>query len=220
MSRSQRSPANRRRRSPGCESAPSDAEVRRRTQAAVAAVRAGDVDAFADIVTLYKVRLMSACVTLMRNRGAAEELAQDVFVRAYRYLDSYDERRDFYPWLAKIAYRLAGRRWAEAKRNPRTESTDELVERLSDGSPTATPDERLTGAEQARRLWQAVEKLPQGERFAVLLFYRQGMSVTDAADVMDVTPGAVKTWLYRARKHLRALLEREAVEDCAKESNG
>lgn len=76
-------------------------------RSAVAAVRRGDTEAFGQLVALYQADIMSLSIALLRNVAAAEELAQDVFVRAFRHLHSFDNRKRFYPWLATIAYRLA-----------------------------------------------------------------------------------------------------------------
>ena len=190
-----------------------ETETARRGEArrALAAVRSGDTEAYGQFVALYEARIMSLCLALMRNTGVAEELAQDVFVRAYRYLDSLDDARPIYPWLAKIAYRLAQTRWQRERREAALRA--EAGEQLSSDRGAEGPLAAAIADEEARRLWRAVHALPQGERAAAVLYYRDGMDVRGVADVLGVSTGTVKTFLFRARKRLHAmLLQRDAAQ--------
>lgn len=73
----------------------------------VCAIRRGDREAFAELVERYHVRVYGLALMMVRERAAAEEVAQDAFVRAYTHVDRFDDRQPFYPWLATIAVRLA-----------------------------------------------------------------------------------------------------------------
>jgi RNA polymerase sigma-70 factor (ECF subfamily) len=176
------------------------AEAARVARDAVRAVRAGDVEAFGRVVDEYQCRNFAVALMLSRDGTAAEEIAQDAFVRAFTHLDAYDERLPFYPWLATIAVRLA-QNW-QVKR-----SRD--VSRESDLAPydePATSDDQLAALiaeDEVRRLWRAVAALPWGERTAALLYYRQELGVSEIASVPGVTAGTVKTLLFRARQRLR-----------------
>jgi RNA polymerase sigma-70 factor (ECF subfamily) len=187
-----------------------DASLQRKTAQAVKAARSGDTQAFGLLVELYKDQLMGLCVTLMRNTGEAEELAQDVFVRAYRYLGSFDDRRPFYPWLAKIAYRLTQTRWQRQRREVGLQ--DEAWAQLTHNRPDDDPSIVLVADEQARHLWKAIGELPGGERAATILYYRHGMDIREVSQVLGVSTGAVKTFLFRARRHLSSALGRSMID--------
>jgi len=172
---------------------------------ALAEVRAGRRDAYERVVELCQSRLLSFTMSLLKDYAAAQELTQDAFVRAYRYLDRFDDRRPFYPWLATIAFRLAQDRWQRQRRDR------ELAQRYGaasseDGVTRDDPLRTVIADEESARLWQAVQGLPGGERAAVLLFYRQELKVQETARVLGVSPGTVKTLLFRARRHLREAL--------------
>lgn len=173
-------------------------------QEALAEARAGGHDAYARVVELCQSRLLSFAMSLLKDYDAAQELTQDAFVRAHRYLDRFDDRRQFYPWLATIAFRLAQDRWQRQRRDR------ELAQRYGAASEEAVarddPLRAMIADEASGRLWQAVEGLPGGERAAVLLFYGQDLKVREAARVLGVSSGAVKTLLFRARRHLREAL--------------
>ena len=173
---------------------------------AVARVLAGDHEAFAHLVEAYQSRLLSLSLSLVRDRAAAEELAQDAFVRAFEHLGSFDGRRPVYPWLAKIAVRLAQNRWRSARREP---VPLEDGEHRADPSPELDPLQGVLAEDRARQLWQAVDELTTRERVVVLLFYQQQLTVGEIARSLGVSSGTVKTLLFRARRRLRRLLGAE-----------
>jgi RNA polymerase sigma-70 factor (ECF subfamily) len=164
-------------------------------------VRDGDTEAYGPVVRSLESRLTSFCVTLLKNRTAAEEVAQEAFIRAYRYLDSFDPERPFYPWLARIAFRLA-----QSQRSRRRPA--EMPPRAEPGHPADRPSplDDLIRDERSRSLWKEVWDLPAGERASVVLYYRQDLSVREVADALGVTSGTVKTFLFRARRHLKQRL--------------
>ena len=176
----------------------------RELREALAEVRAGRRDAYGRVVELCQGRLLSFTTSLLKDHDAAQELTQDAFVRAYRYLDRFDHRRPFYPWLATIAFRLAQDRWQRQRRDR------ELAQRYgaasAEGVARDDPLSTVIADEESRQLWKAVQGLPGGERAAVLLFYRQDLKVSEAARLLGVSSGTVKTLLFRARRHLREAL--------------
>lgn len=183
--------------------------------AAVVAVLAGNSNAYALIVEQFQVSVMTVAMMLLKNRLAAEELTQDVFVRAYQRLSTFDSSRPMKPWLMKIAYRLAqdaGRqRMIETRRREtiaQKMSIAQTKEQNSVGSSSSSsPLQRLIVDEQSRLLWQAMETLPLSERAAAIFYYREGLSVEQIATTMGVSAGSIKTSLFRARDHLRTALQ-------------
>jgi RNA polymerase sigma-70 factor, ECF subfamily len=160
-----------------------------------------DREAFGRLVQTYQGRLFGLVLMMVRQPSAAEEVAQDAFVRAYTHLDHYDESRPFYPWLASIAVRLAQNWLRRHGRTVRREGTP--IDNAAEPAEDATALSALIADERGRRLWQAVSALPSGERTAVILYYRDEMAVRDIARALGVTTGTIKTLLFRARRHLR-----------------
>lgn len=174
-------------------------------RAAIDAVRRGDSDAFGAIVERYQRRLFGLALMMTRDPAGAEEIAQDAFVRAFVHLDAYDDTRPFYPWISTIAVRLAQNWLVRRTRAGAREGAglDPDVPVPADG---VDPLSALITDEADRRLWRSVTALPSGERTAVILYYRQDMSVGDIARALGVTRGTIKTLLFRARKRLRHAL--------------
>ena len=176
----------------------------------ICAIRNGDQQAYAEVMQLYQRRVIALALMIVRDSGGAEDVAQDAFVRAYTHLDSYDEQREFYPWLATITVHLA-RNWLRSE--ARTTAREDAF--VSDETETNISLDSLDGIiadESGRKLWHSVASLPPGERTATLLYYRQEMKVADIAATMDVSSGTIKTMLFRARQKLRVALEEDKLE--------
>jgi RNA polymerase sigma-70 factor, ECF subfamily len=176
-------------------------------RAAVRAVRRGDRDAFARIVTLYQRRVFGLALMMTRDPSGAEDIAQDAFVRAFVHLAAYDEGRPFYPWISTIVVRLA-QNWLvrRARTRAREDVGIEVDPDRTSAHAAVDPLDDLIADESERALWREVAALPAGERTAVILYYRQNMSVRDIAHALGVTGGTVKTLLFRARQRLRRTL--------------
>jgi RNA polymerase sigma-70 factor (ECF subfamily) len=174
----------------------------------VRSVRRGDREAFGHLVRGYQGRLFGLVLMMVREPAGAEEVTQDTFVRAFTHIGQYDDRRPFYPWIAAIAVRLAQNWLRQHGRTVQREGTalDSVDEpgASNSGSLSALIDD-----EAKRRLWRAVAALPSGERTAVILYYRDEMAVSDIARALGVTTGTIKTFLFRARRHLRERLSAE-----------
>ncbi len=170
-------------------------------QAAVRAVRQGDTNAFAWLVERYQRRLFGFALMLTREPAAADEVAQDAFVRAFVHLGAYDARRPFYPWLATIAVRLA-QNWLSRRARATAREGGAPAPDFEDVT-RADPLAALIADEQGRRLWRDVAALPSGERTAAILYYQQELSSREIAHALGVTTGTVKTLLFRARRRLR-----------------
>lgn len=185
-------------------SRPPQASEREATRAAILAVRGGDLEAFARVVEIYQRRVLGLVLMMTQDRTAAEDVMQESFIRAYTNLERYDPRRDFYPWLATIAVRLA-QNWL--KRHGRIVDREGVrILAGHDASGATDALQELMEDERARRLWAQVAALPQGERITVLLYYREEMKVRDIAETLGVTDGTVKTLLFRARQKLRRMM--------------
>ena len=176
----------------------------------VRAARAGDRDAFGHIVQMFESRLFRLVLVIIRDPSAAEDVSQEAFIRAYTRLDSFDENRPFYPWLATIGVRLS-QNWLKAHQRRRRDEGISL-ERGSERDEMAWALHKLMADERRRLLWHAVSTLPVAERTVVTLHYQDGLDVRTVGKTLTVTVGTVKTLLFRARRHLRARLTPAIVE--------
>ena len=189
----------------GVES-PSDADIMLRA-------KAGDQSAFDYLVQKYRRPMISFMYRMARNSAAAEDLAQEVFLRVYRSRASYEASAKFTTWLYRIATNLAVNH-ARDTRHERPEVQVSLDEPDDDtGTTLELPDGRLT-AEQAmvRRermlaIRSKVEALPEQQRLAVIMHKYQQMDYKQIADVLKKSESATKSLLFRAYETLREQLK-------------
>jgi RNA polymerase sigma-70 factor, ECF subfamily len=183
--------------------APSEQDLIRRA-------RAGDQEAFADLVMAHAERVYAALRRFGLDTGDADEVAQEVFLRAWRGLARFQERAQFSTWLYRIAFneaqrRLARRTLPRAQPAPDDDAPDPvatLPEPVESG-----PEATALAGEFERTLDAALEQLPGDWRAAVVLRDIEGLSTHDAAEVIGVGEAALKSRLHRGRMQLRGLLE-------------
>jgi RNA polymerase sigma-70 factor, ECF subfamily len=170
--------------------------------------RAGDQEAFAQLVMSHADRVYGALRRFGLDAGEADEVAQEVFLRAWRGLARFEERSQFSTWLYRIAFNEAQRRLARrppprAERDP---DREDLIVSLAE-SPDFGPEAQMLDREFERTLERALDELPADWRAAVVLRDIEGLSTHDAAEIVGVREAAFKSRLHRGRMRLRALLE-------------
>lgn len=169
---------------------------------AVQRVLAGDIAAFEDLVHRWQGPLVNLAFRFCRDRDRAEEMAQEAFLRAFRFLDRWGHEAAFSTWLFSLAinvYRSQMRR-----RRPPQISLDE-VPRLA-GSDD--PQQQVEDAQQSEAVRRMVLQLPWRYREALILFYFHGMDVAEAARSLQIAPGTLKARLHRGRALLQSKLAR------------
>lgn len=157
----------------------------------------GDKPAFAELVRRHQGRVRGLLMRLAQDRVLADDLAQEVFLRAYRGLVGFQRRSAFGTWLYRIAYnvylnnRTRVRRFCELPE-------DYVAAAVAPESALSAPRSDLR-----RDLSAAIETLPERYRAVVVLYYLEEVSYPEIADILGVPLGTVKTHLHRAKKLLR-----------------
>ena len=163
----------------------------------VETVLGGDVSAFERLVLRWQTPLINLAYRFCRDRGRAEDLAQEAFLRVYRGLHTWRRDAAFSTWLFAVAtncYRSELRRIP-----PMTETLDLLAMVGSDADPSSNSDRH-------EAIRQAVLALPARYREAIVLFYFHEMDISAAARSLGLPEGTVKTRLSRGRKILQRKL--------------
>lgn len=139
----------------------------------------------------------------------SDEVAQEVFVRAWRGLRRFEERAQFSTWLYRIAFNEAQRRLSRRRPPPRTEADPDRDDPiLSVPEPAGLgPEAQTLNREFEGTLERALGNLPDDWRAAVVLRDIEGLSTQEAAEIVGVGQAAFKSRLHRGRMQLRALLE-------------
>jgi RNA polymerase sigma-70 factor, ECF subfamily len=182
-------------------SRPSERELIRRA-------RGGDQDAFAELIAIHGARVHGALRRFGLEPEEADEVAQEVFVRAWRGLPRFAQRAQLSTWLYRIAFNEAQRRLS--RRGPRRgqldPEADDGIASLAE-SPELAPEAQTLGHEFEQILEGALDQLPADWRTAVILRDLEGLSTREAAEVAGVRQPAFKSRLHRGRMQLRTLLE-------------
>ncbi|HXE58789.1 MAG TPA: sigma-70 family RNA polymerase sigma factor [Gemmatimonadales bacterium] len=173
----------------------------------VAAAARGDGRAFARLVEATKNTVASIAFAIVRDAELSHEVAQDVYLAAWRELPRLREATSFLPWLRQTTRNRAHHLLrSDVRRRRRIEAgrTDALLAAAADPAPDALA--RLMAEEERRAVAEAIDALPDGTREVVILYYREGESVRQVAELLDLSEDAVKQRLSRARARLRASL--------------
>jgi RNA polymerase sigma-70 factor (ECF subfamily) len=169
--------------------------------AAVDRVLAGDLSAFAAIVTRWQGPLVSLAYRFCRDRGRAEEMAQEAFIRAFKGLRQWRRDAAFSTWLFAVATNLYR---TETRRFPPMVRLDLIPEPLD----PSRPDAAVEDDDRRRIVQRAVHSLPAKYRDVLLLYYFHEMDVAMAARSLGLPDGTVKARLSRGRDMLRMKLPR------------
>lgn len=151
----------------------------------------------------YGKRLYGLCLTLCGNPFDADDLYQDTWLKAMRNISQYDASKEFEPWLTKICvntYRNTLRRIARSPLLRVHDSEDQ--DRILNEVPAPM------NADYAP-LYEAINRLPDKLRLAVILFYFEDMDIASTATALNIPPGTVKSRLNKARKQLKEVLNDE-----------
>jgi RNA polymerase sigma-70 factor, ECF subfamily len=169
--------------------------------------RAGDQDAFAELVMMHGDRVYGLLRRFGLSPAEADEVSQEVFVRAWRGLARFEERAQFSTWLYRIAFNEAHRRLSR-RPPPRAGADSEREDEIAALPESARlgPEAQTLDREFERTLERALEQLPADWRAAVVLRDVEGLSTQDAAEIAGVGEAAFKSRLHRGRMQLRTLL--------------
>ena len=171
-------------------------------RADVARVQGGDVEAFAAIVRRWQTPLINLAYRFCGDRGRAEEMAQEAFLRAYRGLNAFRGDAAFSTWLFALATNVYRN---ELRRIPQRMV---VLEEAPEPIDPASMVEAYEFRDRDLAVRRAVLALPAKYRDAMLLFYFHEMDVPAAAQSLGLPEGTVKARLYRGRELLRAKLPR------------
>ena len=166
----------------------------------------GSEEAFAVLVKKYRPKMFNLAYSMIRNRETADDIAQDVFIKAYIYISKFKYKSSFGTWLYRIAVNTV-------KDYLRKESR---INKISFDERLASPDipdiqedgvvikeEELEAKLRKKLLHRAIQALPEKHRTILTLRDIQGISYKEITGILNISPGTVDSRLYRARRMLR-----------------
>lgn len=173
----------------------------------------GDATAFGELVQRYSTRIHTHLYRMVGSREDAEDLAQEAFVRAFRFLGRFDPARPFRSWLYAIATNVGLNGLRARRKHGGTVRLDQIRGKGSAGlEPVAGGEDgvaRVARNELAARVSVVLGQLPAKSAALVHLHYREGMTVAEAAEIVGMREGTARVALHRARQTLRRMLIEE-----------
>lgn len=175
-------------------------------QRLVARARRGDAGAFEVLVNTHAQYVFNLALRVLRDPQEAEDVAQESFLRAWQGLPGFRGEARFSTWLYRIVTNLCYNRLPALKQQLHALDTDDAALHLPDSRPPA--EGIVLQRELQARLHEAIAGLPDSYRLLITLRHLQGMKYHEIAEVTGMPLGTVKTGIFRARRQLRAVLER------------
>ena len=163
----------------------------------------GNEEAFTELVEAYQSHVYNLCDRMLGEPEAAEDAAQETFLRAFQHLHRYDPRRPFATWLLSIAAhycidRIRRRKFSFISLDQEEEhDAPELPD-----AEAARPEDEAVRREQQEQMQGAIRKLDSVDRAAIVLRYWHDCSEAEIAETLNLTVSAVKSRLHRARREL------------------
>ena len=157
--------------------------------------RRGESEAFGELVTRYQKDVFNVCYRILHERGEAEDMAQETFMRAYNRLHTFDLTREFGPWVRRVAANLC-LNFIESRKAVLP------LDEERDADPSRRPERQVEVNERSEQVRDALASLPPHYRVVVELRHYQDMSYDEIAKELSLPLSDVKSHLFRARKLL------------------
>ncbi len=161
--------------------------------------RAGDEEAFAQLVETYQSAIYNLCYRMLGEPSEAEDAAQEAFLRAYTQLSTYDPARSFKTWLFSIASHHCIDRLRKRRLTWLSLEEDELPPHPALQEPNPGPEEMAVRRQQTAAIQALLSKLPPEDRSVIVMRYWYDLSYDEIAEATRTTVSAVKSRLHRAR---------------------
>jgi RNA polymerase sigma-70 factor (ECF subfamily) len=181
-------------------------------QEAVRRLKKGDSGGLEYLVLAHQVRAIRMAYLITGDRGLAEEVVQEAFLRAYRSIGTFDPDRPFEPWFLRSVVNASVRLVKRAKREVALErpEAEQAFQRMA--AQLDSPDAQLEAAETERAVREALDGLSLRQRAVIVQRYFLGMSEAEMASESGTAAGTIKWLLNAARRRLRGVLAERSDE--------
>jgi RNA polymerase sigma-70 factor (ECF subfamily) len=181
--------------------------------ALVAAAKAGDARAFEALVTRYRKRIFALALHITRSASEADDIAQDVFLKAYRALPEFEGRSQFFTWVYRMTVnRSLNVRRDRARRGEDVVLDDPRLELAVAVDARSNPGREAELRQSYARLLRALDSLPVDMRTTVILVSLQGLSHGEVAVVQKVSEGTIAWRMHEARRRLHEAMTPEKLQ--------
>lgn len=160
-------------------------------------------DAFAMLVEKYRTKMFNLAYSMTGNRETADDIAQEVFIKAYVSLSKFKYKSSFGTWLYRIAVNTVKDHLRKESRIKKTSFDERLVSPGIQEDEAVIKEEEQEAEKKKKLLHAAIHTLPEKYRTILTLRDIQGVSYKEITGILNISPGTVDSRLYRARKRLK-----------------
>ena len=164
------------------------------------------VDRYSEKLTRYIMRISAS------TREDAEDLLQEIFVKAYRYLNDFNQSLKFSSWIYRIAHNQVISQWRKTKSRPQVikfEADEDFLKFIANDENLALDTERKLESEEVRQL---VDVLDEKYREVLILKFIEGKDYKEISDILKKPLGTIATLINRAKKQLKKIIEEKGIE--------
>ena len=170
--------------------------------------RAGDRDAFGELVTRYQKRAFALAYSFLGNRDDALNISQECFIRIWRNLKRFKEKEPFYPWFYRILKNLCLSQVRKHSRRAEISLDEAFAGSMYAIKDTAdNPEEAVEIKERSEHLWKAIFNLKSEYREIILMRHFENLTYSEMVQALNIPKGTVMSRLYHARKKLASQLK-------------
>ena len=172
-------------------------------------ILSGNLTLFRQLLERHQAQVFRTCIGFVHQKEDADDLTQEVFIQAYQSLASFKGDSEFSTWLYRVAVNRALNYMRERKKKSIFDRLDSFFTRevakqsIFDGVTEDNPEQQFILNEEREMIAQALDKLPEKQRVAMVLSKYDDMSQREIANVLNTTEGAVEALLQRAKTTLR-----------------
>ena len=167
------------------------------------------MEAFDDFYAEHKDTVFRMIGSMVRDRERVEDLAQEVFLRAYRGLPHFRGRSQLKTWLYRIIYNLVADDYRKGQLQPLLVPLDEELTNRTVTDSTPSVWKVIEGRELGEQVRTGLKELTPRYRMVLTLFYREEKQYKEIAQIMNIPVGTVKTYMHRGRSELRRIMLRQ-----------
>jgi len=161
----------------------------------------GDPEAFSELVRRHQHIVYNVAYRFMREVSLAEDMAQEAFLKAYRLLHGFRGECSFSTWMYRVTCSVC---LTELNRRKRRGEVELLPNHVGEA-----PESGVESSDLPEHIRRCVSHLPERYASIITLYYLKGVAYEDIAQAMEIPMGTLKTWMFRARKQLRKIVEKE-----------
>ncbi|MFQ6081958.1 MAG: RNA polymerase sigma factor [Candidatus Aminicenantia bacterium] len=172
----------------------------------ISRAKKGDMEAFESLIRKYQKSIYYLCYRMTMAHQSADDIAQEVFIRAYFSIKKFKEGMNFYTWVRKIAVNLSLNYLKKKKREVLFSNNDRTIEKNISSESQEMPLDCLQREEMKEKFEEAVNSLPSDQKAVFLLKVQENQSYEEISRVLKIPKGTIMSRLNRARNKLKIIM--------------